>query len=298
MKPGRVWLPLLILLLVIPAQSAIIKIGDAINITVVGHPEFSGEYVVNQNGSIEHPLLADETIANIATSDLINHLTFRLAKHIDNPLVLVSIIPRPEISVVFLGQVTKPGPAKTYLGATVQEALMAAGGPTEIADLSRLKIVRAGTSDDDAEFFDLKQFMETGATDDLPRLKQDDTVVLLSKEKSSKVKVIGGVRNPGFFDLEERANLFEVIYLAGGPVEKADLSRVRRFSRVDGHTVEEVLDVQSYIDKGEIDKIPYVNEGDVVIVYTRWFNWQTMMTILSNTLLFIVTLQSFSGIFN
>ena len=145
--------------------------------------------------------------------------------------------------------------------------------------------------------FDLKAFLETGDMDAMPRLRPDDTVVLLSRERASGVKVIGGVRNPGFFNPEEPVNLFELIYLAGGPAEKGDLSRVRRFFRRDGTTIEEIIDLQSYLDKGEMDRVPMIDDGDVVIVYTRWFNWQTMMVILNNALLFLVTIQALTGMF-
>jgi protein involved in polysaccharide export with SLBB domain len=152
--------------------------------------------------------------------------------------------------------------------------------------------------DANARHYNLNSFMEDGNMDEMPRLQDGDVVVLLSRERTDKVKVIGGVRNPGFFELEGNLNLFEIIYMAGGPAEKADLSRVRRFFRHDGKSVEETINLQSYIDNGKMDEIPLVEEGDVIIVYTKWFNWKTLMTVLNNTLLFIVTLQAFANIFN
>jgi len=291
-------LALVALCMVLPVNGSIIKIGNVLDISVVDHPGYSGRYTVNESGTIDYPLLADEVIVNISTSELMNHLAFRLAKHVDNPLVLISVVEKPDIEVVVLGQVEKPGPVTTYSGASLQEVLALAGGPTSRADLTRVKIVGAGMSDNQARYFDLIAFMRAGNVDALPRLQADDIIILTSTEKTSRVKVIGGVREPGFFDVEERMNMFEVIYLAGGPAEKADLSRVRRFFTVDGKTMEEVIDIQDFIDKGEMDKIPMVNPGDVIIVYTRWFDWRTLMAILNNTLLFIVTLQAFSGIFN
>ena len=60
--------------------------------------------------------------------------------------------------------------------------------------------------------------------------------------------------------------------------------------------MEEIVNVQSFIDDGKMDKIPLVDEGDVIIVYTKWFNWKTLMTILNNTLLFVVTLMAFTQV--
>ena len=57
------------------------------------------------------------------------------------------------------------------------------------------------------------------------------------------------------------------------------------------------LNVQSYIDRGEMKSVPKVAEGDVVIVYARWYDWKTVLSVLNNVLLIIVTLQAFGGVF-
>lgn len=295
-------MPKMIVLFLITAAvcstAAIIKIGDVLDIQVLSHEEFSGYYQVNENGTIDYPLIADEQVANISTSELMNDLTYRLAKHIDNPLVLVSIIKKPEIAVTVLGEVVNPGMVKTIQGATLQEVIKSAGGPVEnSADLSRVKIVHANHSQS-PEIFNLKKFLIDGDLDGMPLLEAGDVVIVLSQERAKKVKVIGSVQKPGIFTLEDKMNIFELIYLAGGPSEKADLSRVRRLSQSDeGKTIEEVIDVQSYIDKGKMDNMPLVSEGDVIIVYSRWFDWKTLMTILNNSLLFIVAIQTFAGVF-
>jgi len=280
------------------ASAAIIRTGNVLDIVVQGHPEFSGIFTVSETGTIDYPLLADEIVTNITTSDLMNDLTLKLAKHIVNPLVVIAIVEKPAIVVYVLGQVKMPGPVKTYEGATLQEVLAGAGGPLETANLEKIKIVHKNSSEESAEYFNMTQFMSTGSLVDMPKLKQDDIIILLSEQKSNKVKVIGAVNKPGFFDLTEKLNLFEIIYLAGGPSERGDLSKVKRFSQTaGGKSVEEVINVQSYLDKGEMDNIPQVASGDIIIVYARWYDWRTILSVLSNVLLFVVTIQAFGGVF-
>jgi protein involved in polysaccharide export with SLBB domain len=276
-------------------HAAIIKAGDVLDIQVQGHQGFSGRFTVSMSGTIDYPLLADETVVNISTSELMNELTFRLAKHIENPLVLISIVEKPNITVTVLGQVATPGPVETYLGASVQEVIQLAGGPAPNANIDSIKIIHSDGNDQTAKFFNLKTFLKNGAYDNIPTMQPEDVIIVLSETRMTKVKVIGAVNKPGFFDLDEKINVFELIYLAGGPAEKADLSRVRRFFKSEGKTLEEVINVQTYIDKGEMDKIPIVEEGDVVIIYARWFDWRILMSILTNVLLFIVTIQSLRG---
>lgn len=279
------------------ASAAIIRTGDVLDIVVQGHPEFSAVLTVTEAGTIDYPLLADEVVTNITTSELMNDLTLKLAKHIDNPLVVIAIVEKPAIVVYVLGQVKMPGPVKTYQGATLQEVLAGAGGPTETANLEKIKIVHKNSSDESAEYYSLKEFMSTGSLAAMPKLKPDDTIILLAEQKSNKVKVIGAVNKPGFFDLTEKLNLFEIIYLAGGPAERGDLSKVRRFSQVNGKSNEEVINVQAFLDKGEMDNIPQVAPGDIIIVYARWYDWRTVLSVLSNVLLFVVTIQAFGGVF-
>jgi protein involved in polysaccharide export with SLBB domain len=242
--------------------------------------------------------MADQVIVNITTSELMNDLTLRLAKHIDNPLVVISVVEKPEIAVFVLGQVKMPGPVKTYQGATLQEVLQLAGGPLPLADLEKVKIIHKNGSNESAEIFDLKAFLQSGNIDTMPRLKADDTVILLLKKGARKVKAIGAVNRPGFFDMEdEEMTVFELIYLAGGPAERADLSHVRRIYDRDGKTMEEFINVQSFIDKGEMKSVPKCTEGDVIIVYARWYDWKTVLSVVNNLLLVIVTLQAFGGVF-
>jgi protein involved in polysaccharide export with SLBB domain len=288
---------IMLIMCVFAASAAIIRTGDVLDIVVQGHPEFSGNFTVTEAGTIDYPLLADEIVTNITTSELMNDLTLKLAKHIDNPLVVIAIVEKPAIVVYVLGQVKMPGPVKTYQGATLQEVLMGAGGPLETANLEKIKIIHKNSSEESAEYFNLKQFMTTGSLSDMPKLKPDDTIILLAEQKSNKVKVIGAVNKPGFFDLTEKLNLFEIIYLAGGPAERGDLSKVRRFSQVNGKNMEEVINVQSFLDKGEMDNIPQVAPGDIIIVYARWYDWRTILSVLSNVLLFVVTIQAFGGVF-
>lgn len=279
-----------------PLQAAIIKNGMVLDIKVMDHPELCGRYLVSKDGKIDYPLMADEQITDISTADLTNELMFKLARNIDNPLILVTIVDKPEMVVTVLGQVAKPGEITTFSGATVQEVLMNAGGPLQkTADLTKIKVIhknRPGIP----EIFDFEQFLLNGEMDKMPQLEADDVVVVLAKSENSNVKVIGAVQKPGIFEFTDTMNIFEIIYLAGGPAEKADFSRIRRFSKNKNSKMdEEIIDLQSYIDQGKMDKIPQVNPGDVIIVYSKWFDWKTFLTILNNTLLIIMTVQAISG---
>lgn len=279
-------------------NAGIIRNGNVLDIQVIGHPELSGRYVVGDDGKIDYPLIADEKISDISTTELTNELTFKLARNFDNPLVLISIVENPEIEITVLGEVLKPGVVKITKGASVQEAIMNAGGPVvKSADLTSIKVIHKNRPDV-PEIFNFQQFLRDGDVEKMPQLAADDIVIVMTKKGTSNVKVIGAVQKPGIFELTDTLNLFEIIYMAGGPAEKADFSRIRRLSSSSGDRVdEEIIDLQFYIDQGKMDKIPEVNPGDVIIVYSKWFDWKNMLAVLNNTLLIIVTIQAFAGVF-
>ncbi|NLW33507.1 MAG: hypothetical protein GXY77_18825 [Fibrobacter sp.] len=281
------------------SHSSIIRIGNVLDIKVSSHPEFSGQFEVNSNGTIDYPLLADQTIVDISTSELMNDLTFRLARHIDNPLVLVSIIKKPEITVNVLGQVVNPGPVQVFHGASLQEAIIKAGGPLEqSADLSKIKIIHHDQPDNPV-IYNLEEFLKSGDIKKMPPLGPEDIIIVLALEHPRKVKIIGAVQKPGVFTIEDTVNIFEAIYLAGGPSEKADLRRVRILSSSENNNItESIIDIQRFLDQGNIDNIPKVHVGDVIIVYTRWFDWKSFMTVLNNVLLFLVSIQTLTGLIN
>ena len=97
-------------------NAGIIRNGNVLDIQVIGHPELSGRYVVGDDGKIDYPLIADEKISDISTTELTNELTFKLARNFDNPLVLISIVENPEIEITVLGEVLKPGVVKITKG--------------------------------------------------------------------------------------------------------------------------------------------------------------------------------------
>ena len=78
-----------------------------------------------------------------------------------------------------------------------------------------------------------------------------------------------------------------MIYLAGGPAERADLSRGAPAIAARTASPRRRSSMSSRIlTEGKWMASPLVAEGDVIIiVHTKWFDGKTLLTILNNTLL-------------
>ncbi len=101
---------------------------------------------------------------------------------------------------------------------------------------------------------------------------------------SQAVFVSGEVRNPGRYQIGKNLDLLEAIALAGGPSEKAWLSKVRILRP--GQAVE-IVDVKNLM-KNEDSQIRsiIIAPHDVVYVPRHWWpNWQDLFFILSVTVM-------------
>lgn len=264
------------------AHGAVIKAGMTLSITVKNDKDLSMLVRVNDNGTIDYPLYQDASVIDKTTSELQDILTFKLAKMVESPMVLVTVVTETPISVYVLGQVKKPGVVQVLPKASLQEVLLMAQGTTENADLQRVKLVRKNQGDENASYFDLQKFLSSGDLTLLPTLADGDRIIVLSSKKSKYVKILGAVQKPGFYPVGEgeAASIFDMLYLAGGPSQDANLSKVRIIGNPGGQKADFVLNMQKFIDEGKTDNLPLLAEGDVVIVYAKTITMQKTLEIL------------------
>jgi polysaccharide export outer membrane protein len=81
------------------------------------------------------------------------------------------------------------------------------------------------------------------------------------------VYVIGQVGDPGKYDFVSPPNLWEAIREAGGPTSTASLDDVRIVSGSGGGS--QVVNVQIALERGTVDQLPPLNDGDTVILQDR-----------------------------
>ncbi len=268
-------------------QAIVIKVGMTLNIVVKGDKELSQMARVNDNGTVDYPLLQDTQVLNKSTGELQDILTYKLAKVIESPLVLISIVTETPLAIQVLGQVKKPGLVIAPPGSSIQEILLLAQGVTDQADLQRVKLVRRNEYDDRAAYYDLQRFLSTGDLNLLPKMMDGDRVIILSSKKSRFVKVLGAVNKPGFYPVTESAGLFDMLYLAGGPTPDANLSRVRIIGNPGGQRADYLLDVQKFIDEGKTENLPILGEGDVIIVYAKTITWVKTLVVIRDVVTLI-----------
>jgi protein involved in polysaccharide export with SLBB domain len=301
--PGRGPRPMRILLaaiccLAVSVGATVIKTGMMLNIVVKNDKELSQIVRVNDNGTIDYPLYQDVSVVDKTTSELQDILTYKLAKVVESPMVLVSVLTETPITLYVLGQVKKPGLVMVPPKSSLQEVLLAAGGNIETADLNRVKIVHKNQGDENASYFDLGKFLTSGDLTLLPALMDGDRIILLSSKKSKYVKILGSVQKPGFYPIGESASVFDMLYLAGGPAADANMSKVRIVSSPGGQKADFLLDMQKFIDEGKTDDLPLLSEGDMIIVYAKTITWTKTLEVTRDIVALLTAWFVISSVLN
>jgi len=104
--------------------------NDVIEVSVMRHPEVTGEYPINKEGRIQYEFVGDIVISGLNKEAAAEAITEALSEYIVSPEVSVKIIQYNSKIVYVVGEVFRPG--KIYMRGdtiTVREALMQAGLP-------------------------------------------------------------------------------------------------------------------------------------------------------------------------
>lgn len=118
--------------------------GDLVEIQVYKETDMDRTLRISSQGTIAFPLIGNVNIAGLNISEAENKVETRLKSYLKNPSVSILIKEYANKTVYVLGQVKKPSsiaipPEKNM---TLLEAITSAGGFTDIAAVSRVKILR------------------------------------------------------------------------------------------------------------------------------------------------------------
>ncbi|MBO8131186.1 MAG: SLBB domain-containing protein [Candidatus Marinimicrobia bacterium] len=82
------------------------------------------------------------------------------------------------------------------------------------------------------------------------------------------VKIWGEVKYPGIYEVPVDLNLMDVISAAGGPTDRAKLSKIRLIRENPDSTGDAIIevDIKEYIKTGNKELIPIVKPGDTIVV--------------------------------
>jgi len=215
--------------------------GDRVKLDFFNAPEFSGEYQVLPNGTINLPQVGAVIVQGRNLKQASQLIGNRYAAVLQRPIVTVSLLAARPISVAIAGEINRPGsytiPAISAVSTTeggapnLTRIIQLAEGITQAADLRKVQVRRVRTSDpgvpnaNETLTVDLWQLLQTGNVQQDLRLQDGDSIFIpptnsvnlqearqlaaanfaAKNTRPLKISVVGEVARPGPYTLLEGA---------------------------------------------------------------------------------------------
>jgi polysaccharide export outer membrane protein len=116
--------------------------GDKILVQVNNHPELSGEFVVGESGEYSHPVAGLIRVGGSSTVKAARVVEVKLARFIQEPSVLITLLVHKPIVVMVMGEVENTGTYTVPHGSGVLAALSSAGGLGDFASEEDIYVLR------------------------------------------------------------------------------------------------------------------------------------------------------------
>ena len=170
---------------------------------------------VDADGNVYLGLVGAVNVAGETISEVREDLRARYAQFFNRSQITVGLARTRVIEVRVTGDVTRPGKYRLSGAVTVFTALYAAGGPSEIGSLRRVRVIRADQPPAEIDLYDY--LLQGDPSGDLP-LGPEDTVFVAPAGPT--VGITGEIQRPARYELAPGAGapttLPELIEMAGG----------------------------------------------------------------------------------
>ena len=175
------------------------------------------------------------------------------------------VVPRAQLVFFVQGEVVRSGAFPLDRETTVLDAVTIAGGLTDKAAASNVRLIRR-KPDGTQETFPVS--LAGSAPDGSFKLEDGDTVVV---PRGNAYFVFGEIKKPGAYQLDRPMSILEAIVIAGGFTDKAAPGRTRITRSGPGGQQTITVDMNDIIKRGQREKAILLQENDVVVVPESFF---------------------------
>ena len=199
-----------------PSEDYRLGPGDQIVLVITGEVERAHELEVTREGFVVIPNGGQVFLANLTLGEARSILRTRLGRAYSGisrgtTSVSMSVARLRTIQVYVTGEVYQPAAYQLASVATVMNAMYAAGGPTDLANLRSVRVQRRSG---EVVTLDLYPYLLWGDTSGDVILEQGDVVFVPLRGR--RVQIHGAVLRPAFYELTEAEDLKDVLEAAGG----------------------------------------------------------------------------------
>ena len=120
--------------------AAAVRPADLVRLAVWRMPEFSGDFLVGPDGTIQHPLLTDVRVVGRPRDEVRRQLREVLLRYENDPQFVFDYLYR----IAVTGEVRLPNLYSLPPETTVPQAIAAAGGLSEFGRINNVRLIRGG----------------------------------------------------------------------------------------------------------------------------------------------------------
>lgn len=158
--------------------------GDEIEILVWEQPGFNTTGTVSSTGTIVIPLIGEMNVNGLTQSQFERELKEELSEYIRGEIILtISIRNTAHMIVSVLGMVARSDNYPIVDETPIYKVLSMAGGPSEEADIRKIKIYRK-TRTPHTQTLDLTQYLDSGMDNPQAMVRPGDVVYVPQKENA------------------------------------------------------------------------------------------------------------------
>lgn len=245
--------------------------GDVLSIDVLGEKDLSGDYKVQEDGTIRFPLLGSIKMAGFTPTEASEYLEKLLEKdYFVDAQLQVKVKEYLSQKVNVLGAVRKPGVYYLKGNSTLLDILTQAGGLTENASKTILIQRESGKSKAitkiDTLVVNLEELQKGVSLHGDIQLKNGDKIFVKEMEF---FYIQGEVAHPGKYEVTDDLTVIKAISLAGGFGKFANRKKVEIHRKQDGQEFVIEVNIKDVL-KNKISDVT-IQPSDVIVVKSRRF---------------------------
>jgi protein involved in polysaccharide export with SLBB domain len=238
----------------------IIGIGDEFGVSVFGYSYYNEVLKVDARGAINPNNMGPIFIKGLAFDKAKSLIRSKMGQYFDlsNNKVEIALVYARNITVNIVGEVMKPGSYNFPAINSAFNALILAGGPSNIGTLRNIQIKRNGKL---LKSLDVYAFLNDANAGQDFFLEENDYIIVGSSQKI--VKMSGAVKRNASFELLANENLADVITYAGGFTANA-YANALQVRRIENKEIK-LIDV-NFDSLQKINKDFTLKNGDEILV--------------------------------
>jgi len=243
--------------------------GDEVKLLLWGRVNAQYNLTVDRDGKITIPQIGPLFVAGMTFEEMSKQVITQ-SQQIVGTNVDISMGSLKTVQVFILGDVRRPGPYTIGSFATITDALLMAGGPTEIGSMRNVQLRRKGRLVTTFDLYDL--LLKGDKSKDMTLMAGDVVFVPVT---GPLVGIAGNVKRPAIYELRHHFDLGNLIELAGGiiPTAYTQQIQVERIVKNERHVVFDINDkhlakaAEVKIQDADLVKIFSIVDMNVNVVY-------------------------------